>query len=141
MTRPRKGFNLICQGCGEEFYVPHYRFATAKYCSRNCLAKIHLRQYVPIYGFKKTGKPPRRYKTIVVGTKQVREHRWVMEQHLGRKLATHEHVHHINGDWEENSEANVCMLCPNCHSLTETFGGLNRGRGRTWRYKKQESPA
>jgi hypothetical protein len=39
-------------------------------------------------------------------------------------------VEHLDGDWKNNSEDNLTLLCPNCHSLTLTFGSLNRGRGR-----------
>lgn len=38
------------------------------------------------------------------------------------------HVHHIDGDWENNSPSNVTLLCPNCHSLTENYGSLNIGK-------------
>lgn len=30
-------------------------------------------------------------------------------------------VHHINGDRSDNSLENLQLLCPNCHSYTETF--------------------
>lgn len=42
-------------------------------------------------------------------------------------------VEHIDGDWENNSLTNLTLLCPNCHALTPTFRGLNRGRGRSYR--------
>lgn len=45
--------------------------------------------------------------------------------------------HHMNGDPKDHSEGNVTLLCPNCHSLTLTFGNLNRGKGRKQRYNKQ----
>ena len=41
---------------------------------------------------------------------------------------------HRDGDWTNNDPNNVRLLCPNCHSLTPTFGGLNRGKGRKYRY-------
>jgi len=45
-------------------------------------------------------------------------------------------VHHIDGDHKNNSEGNLTLLCPNCHSLTENFGARNRGKGRLSRRKK-----
>lgn len=43
-------------------------------------------------------------------------------------------VHHKDGNAQNNVPGNLCLLCPNCHSLTPTFGGLNRGNGRKCRY-------
>lgn len=42
-------------------------------------------------------------------------------------------VEHIDGDYTNNVESNLTLLCPNCHSLTPTWKGLNRGKGRPWR--------
>src|SRR5690348_17205657 len=39
-------------------------------------------------------------------------------------------VDHINGDAMDHRESNLRLLCPNCHSLTENFRNLNKGRGR-----------
>lgn len=30
-------------------------------------------------------------------------------------------IHHINGDRTDNTFENLQLLCPNCHSYTETF--------------------
>lgn len=37
---------------------------------------------------------------------------------------------HIDGNWRNNIESNLRLLCPNCDSLTSTYAGLNRGNGR-----------
>lgn len=38
-------------------------------------------------------------------------------------------IEHIDGDAENNTEENLILLCPNCHSLTRTYRGANRGNG------------
>ena len=45
-------------------------------------------------------------------------------------------VHHKDGDSGNTTPNNVHLICPNCHSLTPTYGGLNRGNGRTYRYRR-----
>ena len=42
-------------------------------------------------------------------------------------------LEHIDGNSQNNNLSNLKLLCPNCHSLTPTFGGLNRGKGRHYR--------
>ena len=48
-----------------------------------------------------------------------------------------ETVDHIDGNSDNNSEENLRLICPNCHSLTSTYRGANRGHGRniTWTIK------
>lgn len=45
-------------------------------------------------------------------------------------------VDHIDGNSSNNEESNLTLLCPNCHSLTPTFGALNRGNGRAYRRQR-----
>ena len=39
-------------------------------------------------------------------------------------------IEHIDGNYLNNSEDNLTILCPNCHSLTATYKGANKGNGR-----------
>jgi hypothetical protein len=40
---------------------------------------------------------------------------------------------HIDGNWRDNQESNLRLICPNCDSLTDTYAALNKGKGRTGR--------
>lgn len=51
-------------------------------------------------------------------------------------------LEHINGDSNNNTPDNLCLLCPNCHSQTSTFKSKNVGNGRhsrRLRYKEGKS--
>jgi AcrR family transcriptional regulator len=37
-------------------------------------------------------------------------------------------LHHVNGDGRDNRPENLQILCPNCHSQTDSWGGRNRGK-------------
>lgn len=51
---------------------------------------------------------------------------------------------HIDGDWQNNCEENLRLICPNCDALSPTYAALNKGRGRknrpaSKRYEKARS--
>lgn len=46
---------------------------------------------------------------------------------------------HIDGNWRNNTEENLRLVCPNCDALSPTFAGLNKGRGRENRVQSKRS--
>jgi hypothetical protein len=46
---------------------------------------------------------------------------------------------HIDGNWRNNKEDNLRLLCPNCDSLTPTYAALNKGNGRANRAQSKRS--
>lgn len=43
---------------------------------------------------------------------------------IGKPILT---IEHKDGNWLNNHFDNLEVLCYNCHTLTETFGSLNKG--------------
>lgn len=44
-------------------------------------------------------------------------------------------IHHKDGNYKNNSEDNLALLCPNCHSLTNTYKNIACHEGRQDRNK------
>lgn len=47
---------------------------------------------------------------------------------------------HINGNSLDNSLSNLRLLCPNCHALTPTYRGKNKGKEAKWEKEWGSNP-
>jgi len=45
-------------------------------------------------------------------------------------------LHHIDGNFLNNTEENLELLCPNCHSLTNTYKSSNKNNTRIYTQKR-----
>lgn len=73
-------------------------------------------------GLEKPGKEPKDNNPYIV--KQVnkirqKEHREIMEKHIGRKLLKEEHIHHVNGDPKDNRIENLMIVSQSEHMKLE----------------------
>ena len=121
-----------CLNCGCE-YEKGYS-SKGKFCSNKCQADYEYKLYIERWrsGYELGGK------------KDISHHirRYLFEKYncSCQKCGWGEvnpytgnvplEVHHIDGNYKNNKEENLQLLCPNCHSLTSTFGSLNKGFGR-----------
>lgn len=105
----RIGNMIQCLNCGKLFYSTRNeccsRKCASEYKSKNCEHKTYNENgYICKYvkGYNKKGN--------------VKMHRAVMEEHLGRKLSPDEVVHHVDGDKTNNEISNLVVMTRQAHS-------------------------
>lgn len=76
----------------------------------------------------RNGRGNLKKRLIEAGVKEDRCEACGITHWRGRKLTIQ--LHHKNGDGTDNRIGNLEMLCANCHSLTDTYGGRNGHRRR-----------
>lgn len=122
----RVSFSKKCTQCGEE-YRGH---KDSKFCSSNCsiLNRLESSNSKIEAGLCKERCTLRRYlertrgwKCEECGASEWRGHRLSLE------------IEHKDGDPTNNFPSNLSLLCPNCHSITPTWKGRNKGKGRASR--------
>jgi hypothetical protein len=128
-----KSFN--CLHCGKEHQFKGYSYSN-KYCDNQCQldyqSKERIRQWleegrdwpgqVPAWA-KKTLAERNGYKCEICSVSK-----WMS------KLINLE-CDHIDGNHTNNSITNLRLICPNCHSQTDTYKNKNKGNGRQSRRK------
>ena len=114
-----------CRSCGKQFAA---RRSSHMYCSRACAWRHNGGQnrkdetwWIDSKGYVQ-GR-------VWIGEKQIRvkKHRWLMEQHLGRKLMSTEDVHHVDGNKQNNSLDNLQVIDHAAHTVL-THTGRRKAR-------------
>ena len=126
---------ISCLSCSRT--LPSCRPSVTKYCSRACMAshKYELRfrswyecgQSFSNKVLRSFLETCRGYSCEVCGLS-----RW-----NGKDIVLE--VEHINGNSDDSSKENICLICPNCHSQTPTYKGRNTGNGRHLRMLRYKS--
>lgn len=110
-----------CLFCGNEFVLGKHK--DKKFCDLKCSAA-----YKRAADRKPTlGADGYKYVWFSDGS-GMKEHRYIMERHLGRKLTTDEIVHHVDGNRANNSISNLVVLGRGEHSAIHRKMELESGK-------------
>lgn len=126
----------ICINCGEVITG-----RGLKYCDNSCQKEYEYKQYIDrwkqgletgLRGEYQVSERIRRYLFETRGQK-CEQCGWSEVNLFTGKIPVE--IHHKDGNYKNNTEENLQILCPNCHSLTATYKNANVNGGRKERAK------
>jgi hypothetical protein len=96
------------------------RYLEQRYCNKRCKGLAE-RPRLPNAQYKQ------KYRWInTPDGRRMTEHRWVVEQHIGRPLRAEEHIHHINHDSLDNRIENLEIVSTAEHGLRHTWHPITK---------------
>lgn len=126
-----------CLNCGKEL-----DYQEKKYCSNACQQEYQYKEYISKW---KSGEVDGRAGKYDVSS-HIRKYLFDKYKNSCQICGWNKinpftglvplQIHHIDGDCLNNKEENLQLLCPNCHSLTDNYGNLNKNSSRVYRKQK-----
>jgi len=127
----------ICLNCGKEIT---YNYSDRKFCSSKCCGEYQTKQKT-----EQWLQHPEKF-SGEQGYPFISRYLRLLHNNCCQRCGWSElnqytntvplQVHHIDGDCTNNKLENLQLLCPNCHSLTETYGSRNIGNSKRYKLKK-----
>ena len=122
----------FCKKCGKEI---HWKYV---FCSKECKDIYKYNEFIKMVKFKIETDQPISHVTIRTYIFKTREHKCeYCKNTIWNNKPISLEVHHKDGNYKNNKESNLELICPNCHSQTDTYKVGNKGNGRPYRIPKR----
>lgn len=132
---------IACKWCKNNF-VPQHNIKWREFCCSKCAGLYGgNKNYIEFIERWKAGKEQGgtgKYKTVISGhikrylfekyKNKCSECGWSRINNFTGKIPLD--VDHKDGNWLNNKEKNLRLICPNCHALSCNYKSLNKGKGR-----------
>jgi hypothetical protein len=117
--------NFNCLNCNKDHAFKGYSYAN-KYCNNQCQKDYEYKEAIKNWEIVAPGK--NRIKKYLAETFGRKCSVCSIEEWNGKEIVFD--LEHKDGNSENNNKINLCLICPNCHSQTDSYKGANRGNGR-----------
>lgn len=119
---------INCKSCKKEHFVQNKYSCSSLFCSQKCQHEYNRKEKVRLWLEEGTKLDHRRIKEYLIDKNGNKCYTCGITKWNNNPIVMD--LEHIDGNSQNNHIDNLALICPNCHSQTDTYKNRNKGNGR-----------